>query len=152
MSSEINLRCGCGNGVFLEAGKGACSRCGKAYTAGHLPSAGEALSACALCARRDLYRQRDFNRRLGVAIATAACLGAFVVFLMDRWFLGLGILVGAALLDLALYLALDEVVVCYACGAIHRGYRADPALQRYNLMLADLHEKRPGGPVSGAHA
>ncbi len=153
MSPEINLRCpGCGNGVFLDGASGACSRCGKESLALHLPGPGEALSACAVCARRDLYRQRDFNRNLGAGIATAACLLAFVLFLKDLWFWGLGTLVGAALLDLALYLSLSQVAVCYACGAIHRGFAFDTGLKPFSLMVADLHEKRAGGPVGGRHA
>ena len=153
MVPEINLRCpGCGNGVFLDGASGTCSKCGKPAEAAHLPVPGERLSACAVCARRDLYRQRDFNRNLGAGIATAACLLAFVLFLKDLWLWGLGTLVGAALLDLALYLSLSQIVICYACGAIHRGFAFDPALKGYSLMVADLHEKRAGGPVTGQHA
>jgi hypothetical protein len=154
MSLEINLRCpGCGNGVFLSGASGACSRCGKTAEAFHLPGPGEPLSACAVCGRRDLYRQRDFNRNLGVGIATAACLAAFVLLLNNLWFWGLGTLVGAAVLDLGLYLSLSQIVICYACGAIHRGFAFDPGLKGYSLMLADLHEKRAGRePVGGRHA
>ena len=144
MTPEVNLRCGCGNGVFLHGGKGECSRCGKEALAPHLQ---EPLSACGVCGGRALYRQRDFNRNLGVAIATAACLAAFAVFLSNHWLVAMGILAGAAVLDLALYFGLPEVAVCYACAAVHRGFRFDPALQPYSLMLADLHEKRTGGPT-----
>lgn len=144
---EINLRCpGCGNGVFLEEGRGRCSKCGRETVAEHLPAPGQPLSACACCERRDLYRQRDFNRNLGVGIATAGCLAAFALFFFD-WLAGLGTLAGVGLLDLLLYLSLDEVVVCYACGAIHRGFAKDPAVKPFSLMMADRYEKRTGGPV-----
>ncbi len=153
MTREINLRCaGCGNGVFLDGASGTCSKCGKEAVAPHLPGEDEHLSSCAVCARRDLYRQRDFNRNLGAGIAPVACLAAFVLFLKNLWFWGLGTLVGAALLDLGLYLSLSQVVICYACGAIHRGFDFDPDLKGYSLMVADMHEKRTGGPVSGRHA
>lgn len=147
--TEINLRCeDCRNGVFLEEGKGACSKCGRAYEAAHLPSGGEALSRCGVCGRRDLFRQRDFNRSLGALIATAACLTAFVLFVKDLWFPALAVLVGAAAVDLGLYLLLPEVAVCYACAAIHSGFAMDAAIGPYRLIVADSREKRAGGPVA----
>lgn len=150
---ELNLRCpGCGNGVFLspEVGgsSGACSRCARAFRAEHLPPEG-ALTCCALCGRRDLYRQRDFNRNLGAAIAVGACLGAFVLFVLNAWFWALGVLLAAAAMDLGLYLLLPQVAVCYACGAIHRGFAIGSAIQPYNLLVADAYEKRTGGPTGG---
>ena len=151
MIREINVRCaGCGNGVFLEGGgPGTCSKCGRGVLAPFLPAPGRPLSGCALCERRDLYRQRDFNRTLGVWIAGVACLGAFVLFLLEHWFLAMGVLSAAALLDLGLYFALAEVVVCYACGAIHRGFVASDSIAGYNLAVADRYEKRTGGPTGG---
>ena len=148
---ELNLRCaGCGNGVFLfpEAGDaGACSKCGREVRAEYLPEG--ALACCALCGRRDLYRQRDFNRNVGAAIAVGACLGAFVLFVLDAWFWALGVLLAAAGIDLGLYLRLPEVAVCYACGAIHRGFAIGFSIGPYNLVVADAYEKRTGGPAGG---
>lgn len=154
MAREINLKCtGCGNGVFLEepAFAASCSRCHRAATAPYLRPDAEPLEACAGCQRRDLYRQRDFNRNLGAAVAVVACLAAFVLFLKDAWFWALGTLVAAAAVDLVLYLVLAQVAVCYACGAIHRGFTLHPGIQGFNLVVADRYEQRTGGPVAGAH-
>ncbi len=152
--SEVNLRCpGCGNGVFISIGAGAagtCSKCGREARADFLPAGGQPLACCGVCQRRDLYQQRDFNRNLGAAVATVTCLVSFGLFFWN-WLAGLATLVGLALVDLALFLLLDEVVICYACGAVHRGFPKNPQIPGFNLVVLDRYEKRTGGPVSGGH-
>jgi hypothetical protein len=32
-----------------------------------------------------------------------------------------------------------DVIVCYGCQAVHRGYRANPALQPFDLATHDRH-------------
>ncbi len=44
-------------------------------------------------------------------------------------------LFAAALLDLALYLAIPEVVVCYVCGCEHRGFAKEPRHPRFDREI-----------------
>ena len=151
-ATEINVRCPkCANGIFLEgAGPGKCSKCAWDLKADFLPAEGQLINCCALCQRRDLYQQKDFNRSLGAAVATGACLLAFGLFFWN-WMAGLGVLIGIALLDLAIYVAVDSIVVCYACGAVHRGFPRNRDIPGFSLVVLDRYEKRTGGPISGGH-
>jgi hypothetical protein len=92
-------------------------------------SAEGGLCACLACAHRELYTQKDFPRRVGLAIVVAAALAA-----PFTWYASL---VGAALLDAALYRFAPDVVVCYACGARHRGFAARPRHPGFDRQIAE---------------
>ncbi len=81
-------------------------------------------------------------------MATVTCIVSFGLFFWN-WLAGLGALVGLALVDLVLFLTLDEVVVCYACAAVHRGFPKNPDIPGFNLVVLDRYEKRTGGPIAG---
>ena len=76
------------------------------------------LRACVACGHPELYTQKDFSRPLGIAIVVVAALLA-----PFTWYLSL---VAAALLDFALYHFAPNVVLCYVCGAEHRGFAPEP--------------------------
>lgn len=87
------------------------------------------LLGCLACGHLELYTQRVFPRALGLSIvALAAVLAPFT------WYLSL---VGAALLDAVLYFVAPTQVVCYRCGAVHRGFAARPRHPRYDLGVAE---------------
>ena len=95
------------------------------------------LSACAVCADRELYRKKDFPHWLGMTLLVAACLAFLITnFLYQQW-LAWGILLGSALIDALLYLAVGDVVVCYRCGAQHRGFAVNPAHGPHVLSVAE---------------
>ena len=50
------------------------------------------------------------------------------------WYLSLAV---AALCDALLYRCSPTVVVCYVCGARHRGFGSDPRHPRYDLGIAE---------------
>ncbi len=117
-----------------------CSRCGAERTA--QPGAWDAdghLGGCPVCGCRDLYRQRDFNRRLGLAvIIVGAALAPWTKFLS---------LVAAAGLDWFLYRWVGEVVVCYHCQAILRGLAGVERVPPFDLNVSDKYieiERRRG--------
>ena len=43
----------------------------------------------------------------------------------------------AALVDLVLYKSLPDSVVCYACGAEHRGFRPEPRHPRFDRVIEE---------------
>ena len=49
----------------------------------------------------------------------------------------MGILAGAALIDLVLYLAIGKVTVCYRCRAEYRKARINPAHEPFDLAPAE---------------
>jgi len=87
------------------------------------------LTGCLSCGHPELYTQRDFPRGLGLALVIAAA-----VLAPFTWYLSL---VAAALLDALLYWTASSVVVCYVCGARHRGFAREPRHTRYDLGIAE---------------
>ena len=98
------------------------------------------LSRCFVCGCDQMYRQRDFNRKLGVAIvAVAAVLAPFTSYLS---------LVVAAILDFLLYVRVGEIALCYHCAAIHRGLPMGPQIAAYDLATHERFENRDWGAGS----
>ena len=101
---------------------------GRALFREHLTSGG-GLSGCLACGHPELHGQRDFPRGLGLAIViAAAALAPFTAYLS---------LAAAALLDALLYWTARSVVVCYVCGARHKGFAREPRHPRYDLGIAE---------------
>lgn len=149
---EINTYCPeCDNGIFLHElparGVVPCVRCGKGREAlgeGKLDAKG-GVERCYFCGCDEFYRQKDFNTKLGLWI-TGLILGAGLVFLLkDRLVVGFGILVGGALLDLALYFGLGDIMICYQCRAIYRGFPIADKVEGFDLKVHDRYvfKKKP---------
>jgi len=104
-------------------------RAGDATAEGGALSPEGGLVTCLACAHPELYTQKDFPRSIGIAVVvTAAVLAPFT------WYLSL---VAAALLDAALYVLAPDVVVCYACGAQHRGFPRVPRHPRFDREIEE---------------
>jgi DNA-directed RNA polymerase subunit RPC12/RpoP len=107
-----------------------CVGCGA--TAPAQPNALDAegrLRACPACGCPDLYRHRDFNRKLGLAIVVAGAIAA--------WFVGFWVLLAFIAVDFAIYHAVGDVAVCYHCHAILRGYPGIDAVEPFDLNVSD---------------
>lgn len=105
-----------------------------------LPPAGAIIERCAAYDHGQLYFQKDFNRATGIAIIV---VGA--VFAPWTYFLSL---VGVTILDYIVWWIVKNVIVCYRCQAVHRGYPANPALKPFDLVIHDRHVY--GAPPPGA--
>lgn len=90
---------------------------------------GGGLLGCLACGHPELHTQRDFPRSLGMAIVVVAALLA-----PFTWYLSLLV---AALLDAVLYALGGTKVVCYRCGAAHRGFPPHPRHPRFDLGIAE---------------
>jgi hypothetical protein len=99
------------------------------------------LDVCALCGNAKLYRKKDFPHWLGMLVLVAAC-AAFLVtnYLYQQW-LAWAILLGSAILDCLLYLAVGDVIVCYRCGAHHRGFKPNPAHGPFELSVGERYRQ-----------
>jgi hypothetical protein len=107
-----------------------CEHCG-AESAVVAPPAGAIIDRCAACGHDQLYFQKDFNRATGIAIIV---VGA--VFAPWTYFLSL---VGVTILDYIVWRIVKNVIVCYRCQAVHRGYPQNPALKPFDLVIHDRH-------------
>jgi hypothetical protein len=140
MAAEVNFACmTCGDGIVLPL-EGTpspthCARCGK--PAALLAAAGDAeapkpagpLARCAVCGAGALFVQRDFSRKLGIAVVALAAL-----FAVPTWGISLAV---AVLVDAVLHRILPRITVCYACDAIHRGVPVNPAHGAFDHHVAD---------------
>lgn len=81
---------------------------------------------CVACGHDTLYIQKDFNRRLGVAIVILGCLIALFFFSRSQPIYGMLALFVSAGVDLVIYSLVGDVTVCYACHAIYRGLQRNP--------------------------
>lgn len=87
------------------------------------------LEVCLACGSDKLYSQKDFNRRLGLAIVIVGAA-------LSPWTYGLS-LVACMALDYGLYRFVPEVTVCYACDGIHRSFEHNPVHRAHDPLLAE---------------
>lgn len=93
------------------------------------------VDQCAFCGCGHFYIEKDFNGYLGGAIVVAAIVASGIAWARNVY-VSIGILAGAALLDLAVWLVARERTRCYKCEAVYRKTAANPAHGRYELGLA----------------
>jgi hypothetical protein len=98
------------------------------------------IERCAACGHDQLYSQKDFNRTTGIALVV---LGSIFV----PWTYGLSLL-GVTILDYIVWRLVKDVIVCYRCQAVHRGYPPNPAIPPFDLATHDRHVY--GAPPPGA--
>ena len=107
-----------------------CERCGAANDV-VAPPADTIIERCAACGHDQLYFQKDFNRTTGIALVV---VGSIFV----PWTYGLSLL-GVTILDYVVWRLVKNVIVCYQCQAVHRGYAPDPAIKPFDLVVHDRH-------------
>jgi len=132
MSSVHYLCTRCEQRLARSAGEAAraCEHCG-AETSVIAPPPDALIERCAACGHAELYFQKDFNRTTGIALVA---IGAVFV----PWTWGLSLL-GVTILDYIVWRVVKDVIVCYECQAVHRGYPANPALKPFDLITHDRH-------------
>ncbi|HYM59841.1 MAG TPA: hypothetical protein VEZ11_02995 [Thermoanaerobaculia bacterium] len=132
MASFHFLCRGCEWRLSREAGTPAepCENCGLANGAA-APPEGALIEKCAACGHDQLFFQKDFNRATGIALVV---IGSIFV----PWTYGLSLL-AVTILDYLVWRIVKNVIVCYACQAVHRGYPQNPAIQPFDLVIHDRH-------------
>lgn len=104
-------------------------------------SAAKDLRACAVCGNAELYRKKNFPHWLGLLLLAAACVAFLIANYFYQEWLAWGILLGSALIDGLLYLAVGDVVVCYRCGAEHRGAMLSPQHRPFDLGVGERYRQ-----------
>jgi hypothetical protein len=94
-----------------------------------------------VCENTELYKKKNFPHALGLSILAAAAIGFVVLhglyFPRAAW----AILIGSAIVDGVLYLAVGDVIVCYRCGAEYRGVASDAIHQPFELVTAERYRQ-----------
>ena len=122
----------CETRLAREAGENPlpCEACGTVSDV-IAPPEGAKVDRCAACGHEQLYFQKDFNRRTGIAIVI---IGA--VFAPFTYFISLA---AVTVLDYVIWRIVKNVIVCYQCQAVHRGYPQNPDLKPFDLVIHDRH-------------
>jgi len=131
----------CDRPIYLPVERAAdgaiCPGCGRGHPLridGSTAGSGRLLR-CLRCGTDRLYRQKDFNKGIGIAIFSVAALLS-----VPTW--GLSLL-AATLIDLLLYYLIGDVTLCYVCGAQHRGFTKNPAHGPFDLHVAEAIDRAP---------
>jgi len=94
------------------------------------PRENAVIDRCAACDHEQLYFQKDFNRKTGIAVVVLGA--AFVPWTIIP-------LIGVTVLDYIIWKVVKDVIVCYECQAVHRGYAIPPAIKPFDLVVHDRH-------------
>lgn len=110
---EIQITCPhCGSSIDvhpdIHAKKVECDICKHVMDVNFTPEHVQGdLKECPVCSRMDFYKQKDFNRKIGVFLFVIAAI-------LSIWTYGLS-LVALYFVDLLLFRKLALVSVCYKC-------------------------------------
>ena len=132
---EIQITCKeCGSSVEVHpdqaASKVECGVCKHVMDVHFTPKHVEGvLEECPVCSRQDFYKQKDFNRKIGVALFVVAAI-------LSIWTYGLS-LVALYLLDVFLFRKLAMVAICYKCQTNFRGVKNMAALPDFDHEMHD---------------
>jgi len=89
------------------------------------------LDQCPLCGASHLFRRKDFNQKLGVALICAGVAGAYFTY-------GLSLL-AVTLVDWLLFQRIGEVGICYQCDSQFRNSPLIESLEPFNLQIFDYY-------------
>ena len=107
-----------------------CSICHHQIDLKFTPShAAGALESCPVCERQDFYKQKDFNRIIGVSLFVIAAI-------VSIWTYGIALIV-LYLVDLFLFRKLTMVAVCYKCSTNFRGISNMAQIHEFNHEMHD---------------
>jgi hypothetical protein len=136
--ATVNFLCpNCERRLSRDGAAHPCEHCGAESTVA-APPADSPITKCAACGHAELYFQKDFNRMTGIALVVAGAV--FVPW--TYW-----PLIGVTILDYFIWRVVKNVIVCYDCQAVHRGYPENPAIKPFDLVIHDRHvygEAPPG--------
>lgn len=112
-----------------------CDHCDWSRDTGSIDFEGDYCRRCRVCACEDLWRQKDFPPALGLAFVGTGGLLSTIAWAWHEPIWALGILMAFALVDLALYTFMSDMLVCYRCRARHRKTELDENHIAFNLEL-----------------
>lgn len=96
---------------------------------------------CLCCGNPDLWRQKDFPQGLGVLMVATGATLSIIAWANYRPLWALGILLVFAAIDMALYVLMPDVLVCYRCKSRHRKADMDDDHPRFDLELAERYRQ-----------
>jgi hypothetical protein len=96
---------------------------------------------CLVCGCDDLWRQKDFPQRVGLAMVALGAVLSTIAWAYHMPATALGVLLGFALVDLVLFTVMKDVLVCYRCHARYRDVSFRDDHPRFNLETAERYRQ-----------
>lgn len=96
---------------------------------------------CLVCGCGDLWRQKDFPQRLGLAMVALGAVLSTIAWAYHLPATALGVLLAFALVDLLLFTFMKDVLVCYRCRARFRHADLGEDYPRFNLETAERYRQ-----------
>lgn len=115
-----------------------CAHCDHRLATAQDAVVGEKVDRCLVCGSKELFIRKDFSQRLGVAIIATGFIASTITWFWYWKIATYCILFGSALIDVALYFMVSNVLECYRC---HSQYRGIPGLDTYEPFSLEVHEK-----------
>lgn len=132
---EVQITCkSCGSSIEVipdqQATKVACEVCKEVqevkFTREHEEGI---LKECPVCSRMDFYKQKDFNRKVGVTLFVIAAI-------LSIWTYGISLVV-LYLVDLFLFRKLAMVAICYKCDTNFRKVKNMEEIRPFDHEMHD---------------
>ena len=118
----------------------ACSRCG-AKTAVTINMRDARWLACPFCRCDELFWRKDFPQRLGVIIVVLGFAISCVTWYFHMLIATFAVLLLMALIDVALYMSVGDLLECYRCHAQFRGCPTNGQHAEFNLETFEKHRQ-----------
>jgi hypothetical protein len=116
----------------------ACLHCSQHLTAPAGAITDSGLGRCVVCPSNDLYVRKDFSQGLGVTIVIVGFVISTVFWYYRMPFWTYGTLFTTALIDVALYFTMGNLLQCYRCQA---QYREVPGIDHFEPFNLETHER-----------
>ncbi len=100
------------------------------------------VTTCTSCGHDTLYVQKDFNRRVGMAIVGLGIAISVYFFARSQPLFAMAALGVTAFVDFLAYFLVGEVTVCYSCHAIYRGFKRNPEHEPFDLKKLEKYGGR----------
>ena len=127
------------HGEVTQSSRGViCTACGWTRPIGDGDLNGESPARCVVCGCKDLWRQKDFDQRLGVFIVGIGILMSTVAVAYMMPGIAMIILMAFGLADWVLYAILPDRLVCYRC---HAQYHRIPNLTEATSFDLEVNER-----------
>ena len=100
------------------------------------------LAQCPHCGCRDLFIRKDFPQKLGLCVVVVAAVSFLVLAASRRHFyLGVIVLLVAAVVDALLYAIVPRLTVCYRCRAEFRDRPINPEHHGFELAIGEKYRQ-----------
>jgi hypothetical protein len=129
--------------VPLTADTFACPDCGRQYALSVVQAEVDdeqprKLEACAICGCAELFVRKDFSQRWGLTIVVVGSLASSIAWAFHMQYTTYAVLFATALIDVALYCLVGNVLQCYRCRA---EYRQLEDLSSHDPFHLETHER-----------